>query len=130
MLYLDSYFCWKMSEVAFAVCMQTLQMLRPADHDIDAELVEIQKNARETCEESFWGSVRTLYSRRHCKQAVAALLIPWFQQFTGINSIMFYGEPPVFHGFLHSCFLALCTLHGSSPSYVQAASESLHLIDQ
>ncbi|CAL8466135.1 g5671 [Coccomyxa elongata] len=69
---------------------ETLQMLRPADHDIDAELVDIQNNARETREESFWGSVGTLYSRRHWKQAVAALLIPWFQQFTGINSIMFY----------------------------------------
>ncbi|BDA51002.1 Sugar transport protein 9 [Coccomyxa sp. Obi] len=69
---------------------ETLRMLRPADHDIDAELVEIQNNARETREESFWGSVKMLYSKRHCKQAVATLLIPWFQQFSGINSIMFY----------------------------------------
>ncbi len=72
--------------------MQTLRMLRPDDHDFDLELEEIQNNARETREENFWGSVSMLYSRAHWKQAAAALLIPWFQQFSGINSIMFYGE--------------------------------------
>lgn len=95
-LFTDSGDSWKMSKVAFPLRMQTLQMLRPDDHDFDLELKEIQKNARETREESFRGSITMLYSRAHWKQAVAALLIPWFQQFSGINSIMFYGKSLAF----------------------------------
>ncbi|BDA41261.1 Sugar transport protein MST3 [Coccomyxa sp. Obi] len=85
---------------------ETLQMLRPDDHDFDLELEEIQNNARETREESFWGSVKMLYSRHHWKQAAAALLIPWFQQFSGINSIMFYA-PQLFKVMGHSGDVAL-----------------------
>ena len=65
--------------------------MRPEGHDIQAELMDIQRNAKETSEESFWASVTTLYSRGHYKQAMAALFIPFFQQFTGMNAIMFYG---------------------------------------
>jgi hypothetical protein len=71
-----------------------LTRFRPNGHDIQLEVLDIQKNAQETREETFWGSISTLYSRRHWKQASAALLIPFFQQFTGMNAIMFYGDAP------------------------------------
>ncbi len=73
--------------------MQVLVKMRPEGHDIQEELMDIQRNAKETSGESFWASVAMLYSRGHYKQAMAALLIPFFQQFTGMNAIMFYGAP-------------------------------------
>ncbi len=93
--------------------MQVLVKMRPEGHDIQEELMDIQRNAKETSEESFWASVTTLYSRGHYKQAMAALFIPFFQQFTGMNAIMFYGARPlVFFSSLaacHVCFsLTLC----------------------
>ncbi|EIE25408.1 general substrate transporter, partial [Coccomyxa subellipsoidea C-169] len=66
------------------------EAMRPEGHDIQEELIDIQRNAKETSGESFWASVAMLYSRGHYKQAMAALLIPFFQQFTGMNAIMFY----------------------------------------
>ena len=71
-----------------------LTRFRPDGHDIQNEVLDIQRNAQETRAESFWGSIAILYSRRHWKQASAALLIPFFQQFTGMNAIMFYGDGP------------------------------------
>ncbi|KAK9908622.1 hypothetical protein WJX75_000533 [Coccomyxa subellipsoidea] len=73
-----------------AKATEVLTRFRPNGHDIQLEVLDIQKNAQETREETFWGSISTLYSRRHWKQASAALLIPFFQQFTGMNAIMFY----------------------------------------
>ncbi len=42
----------------------------------------------------FWKSLAVLISPRYWKLALAAVLIPFFQQFTGMNAIMFYGKFP------------------------------------
>jgi hypothetical protein len=70
--------------------LQTLQKMRGVD-DVSLEFEKISANAEETRQESLWGSAQTLYSKAHYKQAMAACLIPFFQQFTGMNAIMFYG---------------------------------------
>lgn len=40
----------------------------------------------------FWKSLAVLMSPRYWKLALASVAIPFFQQFTGMNAIMFYGE--------------------------------------
>ncbi|KAL4419849.1 hypothetical protein ABPG75_006947 [Micractinium tetrahymenae] len=58
--------------------------------DVDAEFADIQEaaaSARQVGELQAW---RNLLKRQYRPQAVLAVAIPTFQQWTGINSIMFY----------------------------------------
>ncbi|CAL8462024.1 g1555 [Coccomyxa elongata] len=75
---------------------KTLQELRPDNYDVDQELEEIRTNAIKTRMQSFSGSLNLLFSRPHRKQAMAAMLIPYFQQFSGISFLMFYA-PQLFN---------------------------------
>ena len=72
-------------------CLQVLRAMRGVE-DVSIELQEIIQNAQEARNDSLLGSAKALYSKAHYKQAMAACLIPFFQQFTGMNAIMFYGK--------------------------------------
>ena len=56
---------------------------------VDDELNDILANICGMHANNMMHSCRTLFSRRNAKQAAAAILIPFFQQFTGMNAIMY-----------------------------------------
>ncbi|BDA43292.1 Sugar transport protein MST4 [Coccomyxa sp. Obi] len=60
--------------------------------NVDAEFADML----DAVELSKLGNWRKLFTRQHRPQLTAALLIPFFQQFTGINAIMFYA-PQIFN---------------------------------
>ena len=55
--------------------------------DIRAAVEEVKAN-----DVAFWKSLAVLMSPRYWKLAIASFAIPFFQQFTGMNAIMFYGD--------------------------------------
>ena len=57
--------------------------------DVDEEFQEMRANVALTHNDTLLGSTKALFFRRkHAKQAGASVLIPWFQQFTGMNAVM------------------------------------------
>ena len=68
---------------------KVLKRLRKSE-DVRAELDDIREASRLAHSVSIWQSWRLLGTRRHLPQLVISVLIPFFQQFTGINAIMFY----------------------------------------
>jgi sugar porter (SP) family MFS transporter len=68
---------------------QVLKRLRKSD-DVSAELDDIREATRLCAENSTLDSWRQLGKRKNMPQLVISILVPFFQQFTGINAIMFY----------------------------------------
>lgn len=87
--------------------MRVLQRIR-GTHQVEAEFADICEAAKAaTALSSSW---RTLLQRRYRPQLVLCLLIPAFQQLTGINAVMFYA-PQLFASLGSSSNLALgCTI--------------------
>lgn len=56
---------------------------------VEAELADITDAVAEAKQSK--GSFKLLTQRRHLPQLLFAVLIPIFQQYTGINAFMFYG---------------------------------------
>ena len=82
------------------VQMQVLELVR-GTKEIEAELADI-KDAVEEAKRSK-NSLALFTERRHTPQLLFTVLIPLFQQFTGINCFIFYGT-------LHTSYLTiLCT---------------------
>jgi hypothetical protein len=71
---------------------QVLENMR-GTRNVDAEWDDIKGAVEEVKAHDvrFWKSLGVLFSRRYWKLAVASAAIPFFQQFTGMNAIMFYG---------------------------------------
>jgi hypothetical protein len=69
-----------------------LVRMRGTDN-VGAEWADIQAAVEEVKahEVEFWKSLAVLFSPRFWKLALASVAIPFFQQFTGMNAIMFYG---------------------------------------
>ena len=68
---------------------QVLKRLRRSD-DVSAELDDIREATRLCAQTSTLDSWRQLAKRRNLPQLVISIAVPFFQQFTGINAIMFY----------------------------------------
>jgi len=64
-----------------------LQRIR-GTHDVDAEFEDIKTAVLSS--NAITNPYRNLLRRRHWPQLVMSILLPLFQQFTGINAIMFY----------------------------------------
>lgn len=60
--------------------------------NVDAEFADME----EAVAASRQGNWRKLFTRAYRPQLTCAVLIPFFQQFTGINAIMFYA-PQIFN---------------------------------
>ena len=56
--------------------------------DVGEELADIIAAANAARQDSLLGSWRTLFLPAHGKQAAAAIPVPLFQQYTGMNAIM------------------------------------------
>lgn len=70
------------------VHMQILELVR-GTKDIDAELADIKDAVEEAKRSKI--SFALFTQRRHIPQLFFTILIPLFQQFTGINCFIFYG---------------------------------------
>ena len=70
------------------VCAQILELMR-GTKSVDAELADIKDAVMEASKHN--SSLRLLTQRRHLPELLFAILIPIFQQFTGINAFIFYG---------------------------------------
>ncbi len=68
---------------------QVLKRLRKCE-DVRAEIDDIREASRLAHAVTPWQSWKLLFTRRYLPQLVVSILIPFFQQFTGINAIMFY----------------------------------------
>jgi len=68
---------------------QVLKRLRKSD-DVSAELEDIREATMLCAKTSTLDSWRQLGQRKNLPQLTISILIPLFQQFTGINAIMFY----------------------------------------
>ena len=89
--------------------------------NVGAEWADIQAAVEEVKahEVEFWKSLAVLFSPRFWKLALASVAIPFFQQFTGMNAIMFYGAL-----FFPSLFLAnYPDWHGIPVSIAPSASD-------
>lgn len=60
--------------------------------NVEAEFLDME----DAVAASRQGNWRKLFTRTHRPQLTCAILIPFFQQFTGINAIMFYGQALMF----------------------------------
>ena len=68
---------------------QVLKRLRNSQ-DVRAEIDDIREATRLASSVTIWQSWRILGTRRYLPQLVISIMVPLFQQFTGINAIMFY----------------------------------------
>ncbi|KAK9917567.1 hypothetical protein WJX75_005843 [Coccomyxa subellipsoidea] len=71
---------------------QILELMR-GTKSVDAELADIKDAVMEASKHN--SSLRLFTQRRHLPQLLFAILIPIFQQFTGINAFIFYA-PQIF----------------------------------
>ncbi len=67
---------------------QILELMR-GTKEVEAELADIKDAVMESNKHK--GSLRLFTQRRHIPQLLFSILIPVFQQFTGINAFIFYG---------------------------------------
>lgn len=67
---------------------RALQWLRGSDTDIDKEFHELQKNQQDSDDQN--ESVFVLFSRTNLKLLSIVLGMMFFQQFSGINAVIFY----------------------------------------
>ena len=68
---------------------EVLKRLRNSE-DVRGEIDDIREATRLANSVTIWQSWRILGTRRYLPQMVISVLVPFFQQFTGINAIMFY----------------------------------------
>jgi sugar porter (SP) family MFS transporter len=68
---------------------EVLKRLRNSQ-DVRAEIDDIREATRMARSVTTWESWRILGTRRYLPQLVVSVMVPLFQQFTGINAIMFY----------------------------------------